>query len=80
LAAPLIHPTAGNAIRSAIIDVQPFSGYLNATDLQRSNELLKTKPALLSEAQFEVMKQQINNGVPQMEFAWVKLTVCGFEC
>ncbi|KAJ7924701.1 GMC oxidoreductase-domain-containing protein [Mycena leptocephala] len=61
---------AGNAIRSAIIDIQPFSGYLSATDLQRSEELLQTKPELLSEAQFKVMKDQIKAGVPQMEFAW----------
>ncbi|KAJ7493778.1 hypothetical protein FB451DRAFT_448970 [Mycena latifolia] len=61
---------AGNAIRSAIIDAQPFSGYLNASDLQRSEELLATKPELLSEAQFQVMKDMIKEGVPQMEFAW----------
>lgn len=62
---------AGNAIRSAIIDVEPFSGYLSGTDLQHSQELLQTKPELLSEAQFKVMKEQIEAGVPQMEFAWV---------
>ncbi|KAJ7038992.1 hypothetical protein C8F04DRAFT_1255561 [Mycena alexandri] len=61
---------AGNAIRSAIIDVQPFSGYLSAADLQRSEELLQTKPELLSDAQFKIMKEQIEAGVPQMEFAW----------
>ncbi|KAJ6522733.1 hypothetical protein B0H19DRAFT_1202486 [Mycena capillaripes] len=61
---------AGNAIRSAIIDVQPFSSYLSGADLQRSDELLKTKPDLLSESQFKVMKEQIQAGVPQMEFAW----------
>ncbi|KAK7046410.1 alcohol dehydrogenase [Favolaschia claudopus] len=61
---------AGNAIRSAIIDIQPFSGYLSAEDLSRSEQLLQTKPDLLSEAQFRVMKKQIKNGVPQMEFAW----------
>ncbi|KAJ7257541.1 hypothetical protein B0H12DRAFT_1232574 [Mycena haematopus] len=61
---------AGNAIRSAIIDVQPFSGYLSGEDLQHSEQLLETKPTLLSEAQFNIMKAQINNGVPQMEFAW----------
>ncbi|KAJ7114555.1 hypothetical protein C8R43DRAFT_1156578, partial [Mycena crocata] len=61
---------AGNAIRSAIIDAQPFSGYLNGTDLQRSAQLLETKPDLLSEAQFKVMKGLIKEGVPQMEFAW----------
>jgi hypothetical protein len=70
------HPlTAGNAIRSAIIDIQPFSGYLSATDLQRSEELLQTKPELLSEAQFKVMKDQIKAGVPQMEFAWVQILI-----
>ncbi|KAJ7609555.1 hypothetical protein DFH06DRAFT_1246833 [Mycena polygramma] len=61
---------AGNAIRSAIIDIQPFSGYLSGADLKRSEELLETKPELLSEAQFKVMKEQIKAGVPQMEFAW----------
>ncbi|KAF7373955.1 alcohol dehydrogenase [Mycena sanguinolenta] len=61
---------AGNAIRSAIIDFQPFSGYLSGEDLERSNQLLETKPDLLSEAQFNIMKAQINAGVPQMEFAW----------
>ncbi|KAJ7087089.1 hypothetical protein C8R44DRAFT_893257 [Mycena epipterygia] len=61
---------AGNAIRSAIIDPQPFSGYLSGADLQRSEELLETKPELLSEAQFQVMKDLIKEGVPQMEFAW----------
>ncbi|KAJ7174747.1 hypothetical protein C8R46DRAFT_1214924 [Mycena filopes] len=61
---------AGNAIRSAIIDIQPFSGYLSPEDLQRSEELLETKPELLSDAQFRVMKEQIKAGVPQMEFAW----------
>ncbi|KAK6984881.1 alcohol dehydrogenase, partial [Favolaschia claudopus] len=63
---------AGNAIRSAIIDIQPFSGYLSAEDLHRSEQLLQTKPDLLSEAQFKVMKKQIKNGVPQMEFAWAR--------
>ena len=62
---------AGNAIRSAIIDAQPFSGFLNATDLQRSDELLQIKPPLLSDSQFKVMKDLIKKGVPQMEFAWV---------
>ncbi|KAJ7772352.1 hypothetical protein B0H16DRAFT_1769146 [Mycena metata] len=61
---------AGNAIRSAIIDVEPFSGYLSETDLQRSQELLQTKPELLSDAQFKIMQEQIEAGVPQMEFAW----------
>ncbi|KAJ6575781.1 hypothetical protein DFH09DRAFT_378512 [Mycena vulgaris] len=61
---------AGNAIRSAIIDAQPFAGYLSTADLQRSEELLATKPELLSEAQFKVMKDLIKDGVPQMEFAW----------
>ncbi|KAJ7321714.1 GMC oxidoreductase-domain-containing protein [Mycena albidolilacea] len=61
---------AGNAIRSAIIDIQPFSGYLSGEDLKRSEELLQTKPDLLSEAQFKFMKEQIKAGVPQMEFAW----------
>ncbi|KAJ6485382.1 hypothetical protein C8R47DRAFT_537787 [Mycena vitilis] len=61
---------AGNAIRSAIIDIQPFSGYLSGADMKRSEELLETKPELLSEAQFKVMKEQIKAGVPQMEFAW----------
>ncbi|KAJ7696946.1 hypothetical protein B0H17DRAFT_1052505 [Mycena rosella] len=61
---------AGNAIRSAIIDAQPFTGYLSGNDLQRSEELLATKPELLSDAQFLVMKDLIHDGVPQMEFAW----------
>ncbi|KAJ7737626.1 GMC oxidoreductase-domain-containing protein [Mycena maculata] len=61
---------AGNAIRSAIIDIEPFSSYLKGADLQRSEELLATKPDLLSEAQFAVMKTLITEGVPQMEFAW----------
>ncbi|KAJ7087093.1 hypothetical protein C8R44DRAFT_820297 [Mycena epipterygia] len=61
---------AGNAIRSGIIDAQPFSGYLNGTDLQRHEELLATKPDLLSQAQFDVMKDLVTAGVPQMEFAW----------
>ncbi|KAF8172240.1 hypothetical protein K438DRAFT_1981691 [Mycena galopus ATCC 62051] len=61
---------AGNAIRSAIMDFQPFSGYLSDADLRRSRELLETKPDLLSETQFEIMKAQIQAGVPQMEFAW----------
>jgi len=61
---------AGNAIRSAIIDVEPFTSYLSAQDLERSEQLLQTKPPLLSESQFNVMKQLIADGVPQMEFAW----------
>ncbi|KAJ7257827.1 hypothetical protein C8J57DRAFT_545692 [Mycena rebaudengoi] len=61
---------AGNAIRSAIIDMQPFSGYMNAADLQRSRELLETKPEFVSDKEFQVLKEQINQGVPQMEFAW----------
>ncbi|KAJ7607725.1 hypothetical protein FB45DRAFT_947590 [Roridomyces roridus] len=61
---------AGNAIRSAIIDIQPYEGFLNATDLARAEELLQTKPALLSQAQFDVMKKLIKEGVPQFEIAW----------
>jgi hypothetical protein len=74
----LTTPAAGNAIRSAIIDIQPFSGYLSGEDLKRSEELLQTKPDLLSEAQFKVMKEQIKADVPQMEFAWVRIRVTSF--
>lgn len=63
---------AGNAIRSAIIDVQPFNKYLSATDLQHSSNLLSGPPPGLSEPQFKVMKNMIQTtDVPQMEFAWV---------
>lgn len=63
---------AGNAIRSAIIDVQPFNKYLSATDLQRSSSLLSDPPPGLSEPQFKVMRKMIQTtDVPQMEFAWV---------
>jgi hypothetical protein len=51
--------------------MQPFSGYMNAADLQRSRELLETKPEFVSDKEFQVLKEQINQGVPQMEFAWV---------
>lgn len=62
---------AGNAIRSVIIDVQPFNKYLSAVDLQRSNSLLSAPPEGLSLPQFNVMKKMIQaTDVPQMEFAW----------
>ncbi|KAF9466969.1 GMC oxidoreductase-domain-containing protein, partial [Collybia nuda] len=62
---------AGNAIRSAIINVQPFNKYLDAIDLERSRKMLSGPPAGLSEPQFRIMKKMIETtDVPQMEFAW----------
>ncbi|KAG6918276.1 hypothetical protein DXG01_015650 [Tephrocybe rancida] len=62
---------AGNAIRSAIIDVEPFSKYLTGADLERSKNMLSTPPTGLSTPQFNIMKDFIlNTDVPQMEFAW----------
>ncbi|KAJ6468910.1 hypothetical protein C8R45DRAFT_938089 [Mycena sanguinolenta] len=57
-------------ISSKTAQSMPFSGYLRGEDLERSKQLLETKPDFLSEKQFEIMKAQINDGVPQMEFAW----------
>ncbi|KAG6816747.1 hypothetical protein H0H87_003336 [Tephrocybe sp. NHM501043] len=66
---------AGNAIRSAIIDVEPFDKFLSPTDLERSRKLLSdsARPPGLSTRQFNIMKEFImNTDIPQMEFAWVR--------
>ncbi|RDB20671.1 Alcohol dehydrogenase [acceptor] [Hypsizygus marmoreus] len=61
---------AGNTIRAAILDMQPLSGFLSPSDLKRSREMLSVKPQGLSTPQFEVMKNLMAAGVPQMEFTW----------
>jgi hypothetical protein len=63
--------SAGNAIRSGIFDFQPFQGYLNTSEFSRLMDKLE-KPELLSQKQFDVMKEMIVKGeTPFMEFAWV---------
>ncbi|KAJ7611159.1 GMC oxidoreductase-domain-containing protein [Roridomyces roridus] len=62
--------TAGNTIRSGMIDLQPLHGFLNATEMKRAEELLRSKPELLSENQFALMKKLIQEDVPHMEWAW----------
>ncbi|KAG6835219.1 hypothetical protein H0H93_003835 [Arthromyces matolae] len=77
--AVLITSEAGNAIRSAIIDVEPFSTYLTPADLERSQNMLSTLPHGLSSTQFKVMKNFIlNTDIPQIEFAWTDTKTSSF--
>jgi G3E family GTPase len=53
--------------------MQPFTGYLNRTELAFSEQLLANKTGLISEKHFQAMKDMLKKGVPQMEMTWVSL-------
>lgn len=51
-----------------VVDFEPAQQILNSSELDEAKSLLETKPPSISQDIFDVVKQQVLDGTPQVEF------------